>query len=461
MRSLRFRVAAAAFAAVALILIAVGVFLVRGFESSERNALDDRLQQRAGPAGRAVPAAIPNGPPGGPGAIQLGPAPGGPEAGLLRGSDDATRIFEGDRLVGTLGDPRVAGLPVPDRDGFQTVEGDGGPWRTFVASVPDPQGGRIEVLSSLAPLNARVARLRRRLILFGILGLAGTVAVSWVFSTAALRSLERLRLGARGVTTTEDLSVRLPAGDGPDEVDELAASLNAMLERLESSSAETTSALEATRRFAADAGHELRTPLTALGANIETLSRNPALGEQERTRILDALASEQERTVALLDALQALARGDAGAVMPHEPVDVAEVADAALAAARQRHPEAEFSLSGPDEDAGLTGWSQGIRLAIDNLLDNAALHGGMRVELSVDRTPGGVVVRVDDDGPGVPEAERTHLFDRFVRGEAASAPGSGLGLSLVAQQAALHDGAVTIADSPAGGARFEMTLRDA
>jgi two-component system, OmpR family, sensor histidine kinase PrrB len=483
MRSLRFRVAAAAFAAVAMILLLAGAVLVRGFEHSERSALDDRLRMRAGPAARAAPGVIPGGPgtgagPGatGPGPDAGGPGPGqgpgapepggglsvpAPPPGLLRGSGDATRVIDDGQVVETLGDERAATLSVPTRDGFRTVDGPSGRWRTLAVSLPDRSNSRIETVSSLGPLDARVTRLTRRVALLGLAGLVGAGAAGWIFSGAALRSLERLRTGARGVSSTEDLSLRLPAGEGPDEVDELARTLNAMLERLEASNAETMRALQATREFAADAGHELRTPLTAIGANIETLSRNPGLAQEERTKVLEALGAEQERTTALLDALQALARGDAGAVMPRERIDLNELADAAVAAARVRHPKTEFSMSLPSTPLEIDGWEQGLRLAVDNLLDNAALHGRAegRVELGAAAADGdGYKVWVDDDGGGVPAEERQRIFERFQRGSSARAPGSGLGLALVAQQAQLQGGRVEVGAAPSGGARFTLVL---
>jgi two-component system sensor histidine kinase PrrB len=470
-RSLRVRVALAAIASVALILLAVGALLVRGFERSERSALDDRLRQRAGPAARAAPVALPPGerppgerpyggrPPDPPPGVDRAGLPAPPPPGFLRGSGDATRLLVGGEVVETIGDPRAASLPIREEPGFDTVHGDGGSWRTFVAPVRQPPGARVEVLASLGPLDARVARLRRRLVFLGGLGLAGAAAAGWLLSTAALRSLERLRGAARSVSSTEDLSVRLPSGGGPVEVDEVATALNAMLARLEASSAETIRALEATRRFAADAGHELRTPLTALGTNLDTLSRNPELGPGERARVLDNLQAEQQRTVALLDALQSLARGDAGAVMEHREIDIAELADQALASARQRHKDVDFTLEAGGSPR-LVGWEQGLRLAIDNLLDNAALHGGRQVRVSVVRADDAAHLTVEDDGPGIAVAERDRVLERFVRGAAAEAPGSGLGLSLVDQQAALHRGRVTIGESPLGGARVELVLRD-
>src|SRR5438874_3677896 len=117
-----------------------------------------------------------------------------------------------------------------------------------------------------------------------------------------------------------------------------------MLARLRGSSAAMERALKATRRFAADAGHELRTPLTGMRANLDTLARNPDLPESERQALLRGVTAEQERIVHLLEGLQALARGDAAESLPREDVEVGDLVDAAVYAARRRHPNVSYEL---------------------------------------------------------------------------------------------------------------------
>jgi two-component system sensor histidine kinase PrrB len=262
------------------------------------------------------------------------------------------------------------------------------------------------------------------------------------------------------VSTTRDLSTRLPQEQGVGEVDELSASVNEMLTRLEHSAAETESALEATRRFAADAGHELRTPMTALRANLGALTRNPGMDDDERRAALSDAEEEAERTIRLLEALQTLARGDVGDALPRERLDAADVLDVAVESARRRHPDIEFRVKAPDQGTELVGWPDGIRALIDNLLENAAKHGrrGGTVAVAIQNGAGGVQLTVDDDGPGIPEAERSRVFERFVRIGSSAGDGSGLGLALVLQQARLHGGSAWVEDSPLGGARFVVRL---
>lgn len=297
----------------------------------------------------------------------------------------------------------------------------------------------------------------RLAVTFGVVLLV-VAATGFRLAGVALRPLASLRAAAEGVASTRDLATRLPQGDGPEEVDALAGSLNAMLARLQESSAQVEATLEASRRFAAEAGHELRTPLTSMRTNLEVLAASPHLTGEEQ-QVLADVTREQARLLALLDGLQRLARGDAAEAVPRTRLDLADVVDAAVASARVRHPRTTIAFTSPEE-APVDGWPDGLRLLVDNLLENACVHGRPdgRVEVALDVDQQGLQLTVDDDGPGVPAPERERVFERFVRGRQARAPGSGLGLALVAQQARVHRGSVTIDSGPLGGARVTLRL---
>lgn len=306
------------------------------------------------------------------------------------------------------------------------------------------------------PPQARLLARRLTVVSLAVLAVVGAAGLG--LGSLALRPLAALRHAAEQVASSRDLGTRLPEGQGPEEVDSLANSLNAMLARLQRSTAETERTLEASRRFAADAGHELRTPLTSIQANLEVLARSDHLsGEQQR--ILADVVRQHARIVALLDALQALARGDAATAVPREWFDLAEVVDAAVQHARTRYPLATVRFSGPDEVAML-GWPEGLRVLVDNLIENALRHGRPdgSVDVSVSISDGRIRLTVDDDGPGIPAVDRQRVFERFARGGNVRAPGSGLGLALVAQQASVHGGTAAIEDAPSGGARVTVDL---
>lgn len=225
-----------------------------------------------------------------------------------------------------------------------------------------------------------------------------------------------------------------------------------MLERLQRS-------MRATRRFTADAGHELRSPLASLGIDLETLRHNPDLPPGRRAEMLDAMSNEHARIATLLDGLQQLARGDAEALPQRSVIDVTEVAAAATRAAQRRHPAVRYRNLHAQPTL-IDGWNDGIRLALDNLLDNAALHGTPdgRVDVTVASDGTAVRVIVDDDGPGIPLDARRRMTQRFVRGDRPRGHGSGLGLALVDQQARLHGGDLTLGDAPTGGLRATLTI---
>jgi two-component system sensor histidine kinase PrrB len=319
---------------------------------------------------------------------------------------------------------------------------------------------RLQLLSSLAPVAARADSLRRLVLLIGLVALAVTALAAWGFTTLAVRPLARLRAGAARVSGAEDLSTPLPDDEGPVEVRSLARALNDMLARLQASTATMERALHATRRFAADAGHELRTPLTGLRANLDTLARNPDLEPAERDALVADMAAEQERIVHLLEGLQALARGEAAESLPREDVELGDLVDAALYAARRRHPGVDYELEDEISDGSVHGWGGGLRLLVDNLLDNAALHGRAdgRVRVGLAREDDTLVIHVDDDGPGIDAAERERLLEPFARGTSTTASGTGLGLAIVAQQVALHDGELRLGDSDLGGLGVQVRL---
>jgi two-component system sensor histidine kinase PrrB len=231
-----------------------------------------------------------------------------------------------------------------------------------------------------------------------------------------------------------------------------------MLGRLQASTVAMDRALQSTRRFAADAGHELRTPLTGLRANLDALERNPDLPLEERLALVRETTAEQERIVHLLEGLQALARGDAADSLPREDVELADLVDAAVFGARRRHPRVQMELEESIADAAVHGWDGGLRLLVDNLLDNAALHGARTVLVGLREDGDALVLTVADDGPGIPAEERERVLEPFARGSRATGRGTGLGLAIVAQQAALHGGTLTLGDAELGGLAVEVRL---
>lgn len=454
--SLRARITIAAVLAVALAGAVAGTALIAAVEGDGRAAVDNDLRARVSRIAPAAPGGFDDGDFGG-GGFGGGR---GPER-LLVGAGTFAQVAVDGQVVQQGGDVPPNAPPVPTRDGFSTVRIDGHDWRSLTMPLDGRFGtARLQLLSSLDPVAARADNLRRLVLLIGLAALAVTALAAWGFTTLAVRPLARLRAGAARVSGAEDLRTPLPDDEGPVEVRSLAYALNDMLARLQASTATQERALQATRRFAADAGHELRTPLTGLRANLDTLARNPDLDPDERDALVADMAAEQERIVHLLEGLQALARGEAAESLPREEVELGDLVDTALFAARRRHPTVDYGLDDEIADATLHGWDGGLRLLVDNLLDNAALHGrpAGHVQVGLAREGDTLVIRVDDDGPGIDAAERARLLEPFARGTATTASGTGLGLAIVAQQVALHDGELRLEDSDLGGLGVQVRL---
>ncbi len=447
MRSLRGRLTLGITVVLAVVLAGAGVMVSRYVDRSERAALDDRLRAIAELSRETALASVQR---------EL-PASDRRLDQVLSASDTSLRLLLGRRVLLESGEPPAAGRPAP-RNGLSTFTGRGDRYRSYAVSLEEPDLGglaRLEVTTSIEPLEYRLAQLDRRLTAFGIAALLVAGIGVWFVANVLLRPLRRLRAATANIAGTEDLDRRVPGDDGAAELRSLAASFNDMLARLGRSAADRERALAATRRFTADAGHELRTPLTSVQATLSALSRHPDIPAAQRIELVRDALAEHRRLVALLDGLQALARGDSAAVA-HTDVDLAELVATALDAASGRHPEIDWSSKLPDGAVVVRGWEPGLRLLADNLIENAARHGRPGGAVSVTLGAGPTLV-VDDDGPGVGEADRERIFEPFVRANGASeTPGSGLGLALVAQQVRDHGASIEVADSPLGGARFSV-----
>jgi two-component system sensor histidine kinase PrrB len=446
-RSLRGRLTLGITLTLALVLAGAGVMVSRYVDRSERAALDDRLRRTAALSRDTSVAAL----------QKEVPRRDARLDNVLSASGTSLRLIVGATVIRPSGRPAPSPR-IPPKDGLRTFSVGGRRYRSYITSVPvTGLGGlaRFEVTSPLRPIERKLAALDRRLAAFGAAALLLGGCGTWLAATLLLRPLRRLRAATAGIAGTEDLDQRVRGDDGPAELRSLAASFNDMLTRLGRSAADRERALAATRRFTADAGHELRTPLTSVQATLSALSRHPDIPVAKRTElVLDALA-EHRRLVDLLDGLQAMARGDAS---PGEvgDVELGEVVAASLDQASSRHPGVSWASSLPADEVWMRGWEPGLRLLIDNLLENAARHGRPDGHVAVTLDAMGPALWVDDDGPGVAEEDRARIFEPFARVDGTRTAGSGLGLALVSQQVRAHGAAVEVSRSPLGGARFAV-----
>jgi signal transduction histidine kinase len=235
----------------------------------------------------------------------------------------------------------------------------------------------------------------------------------------------------------------------------LLAALARVLVLLDRAVSEARASEAAMRTFLADASHELRTPVAALQATAERLLRDqPA--RPERDAIEAQLARDSGRLGHLVDDLLNLARLDARERPHREPVDLTELASAAVAATRTIDPGAHVELltNGP---VRATGDRDALLRALRNVLDNA-LAVADRVVVEVTQTANGPAMSVTDNGPGVPAEQRGRIFEPFVRLPRSPRGGTGLGLAIVRRTIESHGGTITCDASPTGGARFTLRL---
>src|SRR4051812_31216103 len=446
MHSLRGRLTLWITVVLAAVLALAVLLAARDVDRSERAALDERLVRTAELSGATALEAVQK---------ELPSADDRLDA-VLSATRTSLRLTLGDVALVETGDPVPHHGHLPK--GLSSFSSGGVNYRAYVSNLRDPSLGglaRLELTTRLTALEQRQDSLRNRLLVIGLLALVLAAAGALVAGGVVLRPLRRLRAATERIAGEADLGQRVPADRGPTETRALAKAFNAMLARLSRSATDRERAIEATRRFAADAGHELRTPMTSIQARLSALARHPDEPPQRRTEMAEEALEQQRRTVALLDGLQALARGDAAPEL--EPLDLADAVDAALAAARERHPDVRWSGEVADGAVTIEAWEPGLRSLLDNLLENAARHGRpggtARVTLRGGEVP---ELLVEDDGPGISSADRARIFEPFVRlGDQDE--GSGLGLALVAQQARHHGASIEVGGSrDLGGAQFSV-----
>jgi signal transduction histidine kinase len=320
----------------------------------------------------------------------------------------------------------------------------------FAQRVTGPNGTvTVAVASPLSSAQRSAATLGHSLWwLTAFLTLAVGI-LAWVIADRALRPVENIRTEVLSITGAT-MDRRVPVPTGRDEVRRLAETMNEMLDRLEQSSARQ-------REFVSDASHELRSPVAAIRTDLEVALRDP--DHADWPALANRVLNENERLGSLVDDLLELARLDEGhSDASRAPVDLDELV---LTDVERRTGEIRFdttSVSGGRTE----GNARQLTQVVHNLLDNAARHATSLVRVGVVTEEGQVLLSVEDDGAGIPDADRERVFDRFTRLDGARAResgGTGLGLSVVKRIVLAHGGTVHVEHGRmTNGARFEVRL---
>ncbi|MFH0174546.1 ATP-binding protein [Streptomyces cacaoi] len=291
------------------------------------------------------------------------------------------------------------------------------------------------------------------------LALIGAALLAQAAGTTVLKPVHRLGVAARRLGEGRfDTRLRV---SGTDELADLSRTFNRAAESLEKRVADMAARDDASRRFVADMSHELRTPLTAITTVAEVLEEELDAESGSIDPMIEPavrlVVSETRRLNNLVENLMEVTRFDAGtARLVLDDVDVADQITHCI--------DARAWLDAVDLDA-----ERGIHALLDprrldvilaNLIGNALKHGGSPVRVSVSAADDAVVISVRDHGPGIPEEVLPHVFDRFYKASASRprSEGSGLGLSIALENAHIHGGEITAANSPEGGAVFTLRL---
>lgn len=336
------------------------------------------------------------------------------------------------------GDEYLSGGAPP----FEDIPAGRGGDRLAARSVPLDDGVDVVVLASRGGIDSTL----RRLLVLEVVGTAAVVAIAALaLSRASRRVLRPVRDVARTARDIADgdLQRRLPGREEDEELAEMVTAFNDMLDALERALALARDSEETSRRFLADAAHQLRTPAAGIRASVATMLRTGR--PEERERLLDNLAGETARMSRLLSSLLRIARLDTGEIPRFVPTDLGELVAGVVDRHRTMGPRLRFQTdvapgATAEVDAG------NIVEALDNLVDNAARNARERVTVRVHPVPDGdaIEIAVEDDGPGVPPAERDRIFDRFVSLDDGG--GSGLGLPISRGIAEAHGGSLEYRD---------------
>ncbi|MBA2809030.1 HAMP domain-containing protein [Streptomyces sp. KM273126] len=362
---------------------------------------------------------------------------GGRDRGRGRGRDRDDDDDDDPPAVGEISEE------APITPGTATVDGHTADYRIAAVDVTTSEKVTLTVYAgaSLSAEEGAVGTVQTAMLIGLPLLLVTVGCATYVVTRRALRPVEGIRVEMAAITASEDLSRRVPEPDTHDEIARLARTTNETLAALETS-------VERQRRFVADASHELRSPIASLRTQLEVGAAHPELLDVEGA-VLDTVRLQRLAADLLL-----LARLDAGERPQDARFDLAKLVREEAGGRDRVHLDGVGSA----EVAGSRG--QLVRV-LANLLDNAERHARDRIDVAL-RTEGTwVVLRVADDGSGVPAEERERIFERFVRLDESRSRddgGAGLGLAIARDIAVRHGGTLRAGEAPQGGALFELRV---
>ncbi|MDT5255047.1 MAG: two-component system, OmpR family, sensor kinase, partial [Mycobacterium sp.] len=342
--------------------------------------------------------------------------------------------------------------------------------RYRVVAAPSRSGGDV-IVTGLSMSNVD-ATMIRMLVILGMVTIIALVAATTAGAVIIRRALAPLRRVAQTASEVVELpldrgEVELPVrvaesdANPATEVGQLGSALNRMLDHIAAALSARQASETRVRQFVADASHELRTPLAAIRGYTELTQR---MGDDREAvaHAMSRVASETARITRLVEDLLLLARLDSGRPLEREPVDLSRLAVDAVSDAHVAGPDHQWELDLPEEPVLVTGDAARLQQVLTNLLANARVHTGAGTVVTTRLTtePAHTVLQVIDNGPGIPAALQTEVFERFARGDSSRSRkggSTGLGLAIVSAVVRAHNGTITVNSSP-GNTEFTVRL---
>jgi len=351
--------------------------------------------------------------------------------------DYVTLAWTPDGRLRYVSDPSVS-LPFSASGGLARVTSGAEEWHVYTIVLA---GGVVQAAQRTSARRALAGEAASPLLTTALL----LVLLTAVLLAAALRrGLRPLDVAAADVARRSEASLEpIDEAGVPQEIHPLIRAINGLMRRL-------SRAFSAQRRFVADAAHELRSPVTALKLQLQLLER--ARDEAARTQAVTALKAGVERARRLIEQLLDLSRLEPDAPLRRVPVDLAEIGRGTVAHRSAEADASNIDLGAEAQDGTVAGDDRAeLAMLLDNLVGNALRHAAARIDVRAGWLDGRPALQVIDDGPGIPEAERELVFDRFHRGaDSAGMAGSGLGLAIVRAVAERHGAFVSLHTAPGG-----------
>lgn len=476
--TLRRRLVLSVVGLLALASVLIGAVSILALRASLVQQVDQQLQATAARSQSFVDrdpgdyGSFPGAPPGGLGAF--GQQVGTISATIVDGVVSGGYIADRDAAEGEPGGAGAVELTQRQSQQLQSVRTDGIPrtvdlggalGRYRLVGDTSTTGATIVTGLPLKPADDVVEQLIVVISVVAAITLALAALVGALIVRRALRPLDRVVDTATHVAALEldrgdvALEARVPASDTDErtEVGRVGAALNGLLGHVAAALSSRQASEAKVRRFVSDASHELRTPLASIRGYAELTRRGPHALPEDVTHSLSRIESESVRMTTIVEDLLLLARLDEGRELESDPVDLTRILLDTVGDASAAGPDHDWDLDLPEDSVSVPGDDARLRQVVVNLLANARTHtpAGTRVVASLAVEGAGpdahAVIRVTDDGPGIPPELQASLFERFVRGDgsrARSTGGTGLGLAIAQAIVSAHQGAVWVESEP-------------